>query len=171
MQKKTRKTITNSDWFKNYKFVPYLFVIFFAIIFAVDIFFVYVANKSWRGLATENSYQKGLKYNQTIEYVKKQQQLGWSNQIKYSKLAEKKGILTVKITDKHNNLIKDAKVTAKFSRPLQEGFDFALELKFDRQQQLYSSVINFPLKGQWDMQMQAAKYNIIYQAAERLIVY
>ena len=59
--------------------IPYIFFIFFAVIFAVNFSYIYVSQKTWRGLATEDAYHKGLNYNQVLEEEKKQKELGWKS--------------------------------------------------------------------------------------------
>lgn len=145
--------------------IPYLFFIFFAVIFAVDGIYIYLAKKTWRGLATEDGYQKGLHYNQTIEAVKKQQELGWKSEIKRDGK-----ILRFSLKDKKNNLIKNAKVIAKITRPVQEGYDFEQELIFDAKNSAYIAKIDFPIKGQWDIDIIASVGDIIYQDSKRIVL-
>jgi nitrogen fixation protein FixH len=153
---------------KKARFIPYLFVIFFGVIFAVDLTYIYVANKSWRGLATENGYQKGLKYNQTIEYSRKQKSLGWSAKIKYENLTQKSGILEVALFDKNGAAINDAAVKAVLTRPVQEGFDF--EIKLPAKNSRYISEITFPLKGQWNVEIQAVRGDQNFQDSKRFVI-
>ena len=68
---------------KDSRLVLAILFTFFAVIFAINFAYIYISQKTWRGVATQNSYQKGLEYNKTLEYVKSQKQLEWSSQIKY----------------------------------------------------------------------------------------
>ncbi|MDA0902148.1 MAG: FixH family protein [Proteobacteria bacterium] len=155
----------------KYRFIPYLLIGFFSIIFAVDMVFIYLAKTTWTGIATEDAYQKGLKYNQTLEYVKKQKELGWSSDIEYKASGEATGVLRVIIADKDNKVISDAAIIAKITRPVQEGFDFETPLKFNPTNSAYEALIDFPLKGQWDVEIQARKSDNIHQNTKRLIVF
>ncbi len=155
---------------KKYRFIPWCFAIFFSTFIIVDIAYIITAEKTWRGLATEDGYQKGLKYNQTIEAVKEQKQLGWKLQIDYQFKKSKSGIIQVKLADKNNQEIKNAILTANIKRPIQEGKDFSVDLKFDVKTQSYNSPIQFPMIGQWDIEIIARKNNNIYQDVKRLVV-
>ena len=96
----------NNENKKSAGFIPYIFFIFFGIIFAVDAFYIYIANKSWRGLSTENSYQKGLKYNETIEYVNKQKKTGLLFKTSLNNQGNNIAILKSCFFDKNKNFIK-----------------------------------------------------------------
>ncbi len=148
--------------------IPYIFFAFFAVIFAVDFFFIYISNKTWRGVVTENPYQKGLKYNEVLKASQKQEQLGFVLEMKYQKLAEKRGEISLKILDKNLLEITDAKVVLKFKRPTQEGFDFEKEVKFLSGK--YSAEIDFPLKGQWDVEAVVQRGEDIFQQVKRYVV-
>lgn len=150
--------------------VIWIFILFFAVFIIIDIFYIYIAQKTWQGVATEDAYQKGLHYNQTIEYVKKQKNLGWRSQIKYRPIISKTGNLDFLISDQQNLIISDAKVFAIITRPLQSGYDFKIELPFDQKKLIYSSKINFPLKGQWNVEIQAINGSKTYQEVKRLII-
>jgi nitrogen fixation protein FixH len=148
--------------------IPYIFFAFFAVIFAVDFFYIYLSNKTWRGVVTQNPYQKGLKYNEVLKASERQEQLGFVLEMKYQKLAEKRGEISLKIFDKNSRKITDAKVLLKFKRPTQEGFDFEKEAKFLSGE--YSAEIDFPLKGQWDVEVLAQRNGDIFQQVKRYVV-
>ncbi|MES2676800.1 MAG: FixH family protein [Pseudomonadota bacterium] len=155
---------------KRVKFIAWIFAAFFSTFIIVDIFYITLAEKTWRGLATEDGYQKGLKYNDTIEAVKTQKQLGWKLQINYQFEKTKTGILQVKLSTKNHQEIIDAQITANIKRPVQEGKDFSVDLKFDTKTQSYNSKVEFPMIGQWDVEIVARKNGNVYQDIKRLVV-
>lgn len=150
------------------KFIPYLFFIFFGVIVVVDSIYIYIANKTWRGLSTENAYQKGLDYNQTIADKERQKKLGWSLKTKINYLQKNNYLLTVTLSDKDQNQIKDAKITIRAIRPVQEGFDFNQELKLVNNS--YQAIISFPLKGQWDIEYHVTKNNSSFEQTNRYVI-
>lgn len=150
--------------------IPWIFVAFFSVIFIVDFSYMYVAEKTWRGLVTDDSYQKGLNYNQTIGAFNQQKQLGWSSEIYYDVVASKSGNLRVKLVDKNGHIIKDATVVANIKRPVQEGYDFSVPLVFNKSTSNYQAKINFPLIGQWAIEIVASKNSDSYQDGKRLII-
>lgn len=117
---------------------------------------------------TDDSYQKGIHYNDTISQVKKQRDLGWKMQIKYNRLDEKNGALDVKLSDKNSLPIPDANIYANLKRPTQEGFDFKVPLIFLNNS--YQAKISFPLKGQWDVEVVVAKGEDTFQEVKRYVI-
>jgi nitrogen fixation protein FixH len=162
--------MTQENHKKTNRLILFCFIAFFSTFLIVDIIYITISQKTWRGLATEDGYQKGLKYNQTIEAVKKQKELGWNLEIKYQAKNSREGILQVGLLDKNNQKIKNANLTANFRRPAQEGDDFSLPLKFDSNIQKYGSKVEFPLIGQWDIEIVAQNDSDLYQDVKRIVV-
>lgn len=153
---------------KSSGWIPYIFFGFFIFVILVNIIYIVVAIKSWRGIYTENSYQKGLNYNETIEIVKKQKNSGKKLLIKYTRQSSNQAIINICFIDKNSLLIKDAKISVKFKRPIQEGFDFNQD--FIPENGCYSSKVNFPLKGVWDLEVAAIEKDAAFQEVKRYIV-
>lgn len=148
--------------------IPYIFFAFFAVVFAVDFFYIYVAGKSWRGVVTEDSYKKGLNYNQAIAANRDQKKLGWKVDIKYRNDGKSAGVLVVDLKDKNFRIIKNAKIKVNFKRPTQEGFDFARDLEFVKNQ--YRAEITFLLKGQWEFNVVIERGDEVFQDVKRYVV-
>lgn len=136
--------------------IPYIFFAFFGVIILVNICYIYVAKKTWRGVTTENSYQKGLTYNDTLKQVEKQKELGWQVQIKPSSTGQNKLELVINVLDNKQSPIKDAVIYINFKRPTQEGFDFAMSPTSNIDGINKFSVV-FPFKGQWDAMISISK--------------
>lgn len=149
-------------------FIPYIFFIFFGIVFLVDAAFIYASKKTWRGEFTESGYQKGKDYNKTILAVKKQKELGWKMDIGYKKIGENFAEIKVCVTDSLQKPLKNAKLVAKLIRPTQEGFDFKQD--FMEKNDCYVSKIKFPLSGVWDTEIQVFKDKNVMQQVKRYVV-
>ncbi len=147
--------------------IPYIFVAFFIVIFSVDIFYIYLSNKTWRGVVTENSYQKGLNYNETLKQADQQKKLGWLVEIKYNKISQNKGNLLIKLQDK-KSLLQDVSIHVDFKRPIQEGYDFSQDILFKNG--TYQAEVNFPLLGQWNAEFTITRNGDIYKETKRLII-
>jgi nitrogen fixation protein FixH len=152
------------------KRIAWIFAIFFSTFIIVDIAYIITAEKTWRGLATEDGYQKGLEYNQAIEAVKEQKELGWKMEIKYRVVETKNGVLTVNLVDKNNQKITDANLSVNFKRPVQEGNDFSVDLKFNPSTKKYDSAIKFSMIGQWDVEVIARRNKDVYQDVKRWVI-
>jgi nitrogen fixation protein FixH len=148
--------------------VVYIFFAFFAVIFAVNFFYIYLSKKTWSGVATEDSYQKGLNYNGSIKAVERQKELGWVVNIGYRSTGEKKAILMINPQDKNYRYIRDAEIYVNFKRPTQEGLDFTQKVEF--LDGVYQAKIEFPLPGQWDAEIVVRRGQDVFQEVKRYVV-
>lgn len=141
MKKKKRSTAKASK-------IPYIFFAFFGVIISVNLVYIYVAQKTWRGTTTDESYQKGLDYNAVLEQKEKQESLGWQVELKPINMGNSTMLFTLNLLDKNSFAITDADISIMFKRPTQDGFDFSVPA--DTSHETYSFKVKFPLKGQWD---------------------
>lgn len=148
--------------------IPYIFIAFFATFILADIAFFIVAKKTWRGKYTENSYQKGKDYNEVLQQIKAQKDLGWRFEIKFKQKAKNLADLSLCLFDKNNNKINDAKVAVKLRWPVQEGFDF--QQRLIEQNNCYFGKFYFPKKGQWQFEFLAQKDGKNFQDVKRYII-
>lgn len=150
--------------------IPYFFFIFFAIFITVDIAFIYISKKTWRGTVTEDSYEKGRKYNRTILANKKQKELNWSGDISQKFIENQKSLLIFSLKDDAGQFIKNANIKLKLVRPTQTGFDFEDKLFFNKFNNKYQKEVNFPLKGLWKIEVQAFVGDKIFQYVQRIVI-
>lgn len=151
------------------KYIPYFFIIFFLIFILVDIIFIYFSQKTWRGIASQDSYSKGLDYNQILNLSKDQQKLGWKTEIKYVNYNNLKGLLTVKIANKKNQYFDKAKVKVILKRPIQEGFDFE-QICLNKEKFQYHCELTFPLKGQWQFEIIIKNQQEVLQVVKKYVI-
>lgn len=148
--------------------IPYVFFIFFAVIFAVDFFYIYLAGKTWRGIVVEDSYRKGLDYNQIFAKAEKQEKLGWNLKISYKKIDKNLLLFTAILLDKNQQKIKDAKVSLSFKRPVQDGLDFSQDMQFI--DGIYQAKVLMSIKGQWDVAIKAVKNDDVFLEVKRYVI-
>jgi nitrogen fixation protein FixH len=117
---------------------------------------------------TEDSYQKGVNYNQTLEQVKKQNDLGWQVSIQYQRMTEIKGAIMLKVLDKNSVPLKNPQIYINFRRPTQEGFDFIKNI--DPIDGVYRTVVDFPMSGQWDALIVVRSGDDVYQEVKRYVI-
>ncbi len=161
--------MTTNDSSKKKSRIPYIFFAFFGVIFLVDLTYIYIAKKTWRGIFTRDSYQKGLDYNDTIKMSKDQDMLGWKVDMNYSEdSGERNGFVMISVRDKSLIQINDLKIQITFRRPTQEGFDFIETI--DLVDGIYRKKISFPLKGQWSAELLIAKGDNIFYDKKRIVV-
>lgn len=149
------------------KLIPWYFVAFFIVLFAVNAVFVTVAFQSYTGVVTDNHYEEGLAYNDNLEQRRKQKSLNWQSEFFLSA----DGItINFSLKNEYGKPIENANVTAYAMRPVQEGDDFSLKLE-ENKAGFYSQKINFPVAGQWQIRVEViSDKNEQYQLTKRFIV-
>jgi nitrogen fixation protein FixH len=155
-----------SDIRPSDRFIPWLFVLFFAVIFAVNGVFIYYALESNPGVVTEDSYEKGLAFNKTIEKAERQAELGWSGDIAAS---EVDGAMTFALRDKAGKPISGATVRAEFTRPVRDGSDFSLTLT-EGKAGIYRGDIHAPFKGAWTVRVFAEKDGQVFEESSPVVL-
>jgi nitrogen fixation protein FixH len=148
--------------------IPYFFLAFFAVVIAVNLFYIYLSNVSWRGVIMPDSYKRGLEYNETLKQAEEQKKLGWSLEIQLNPIGE--GEFYAYVIPRNKNLaqINDADVRIEFKRPTQEGYDFIT--KFEFKDGVYKARIKLPAQGQWDLGAAVAKDSQVYREVKRLVI-
>ena len=82
---------------------------FFGVIFAVNGVMTYIALDSFSGLATEDAYRKGLRYNEQIAAADAQAAKGWRVDVDYR---ERSGRISLTVRDKDELPLRSLQVTA-----------------------------------------------------------
>ena len=156
---------------KSDRWIPWYFVAFFIGLTILNAFFLYIATSTHTGVVTENSYEKGLNYNDTIAAYESQQALDFDGAIVF----HDEGVLRFALHDAKASALDISMVTAYVSRPTQAGYDFSVVLprvesvtKADAG--MYETKIDFPLKGQWDVRITAEWHGQHFQKHKRILV-
>ncbi len=150
---------------KSDRWIPWYFVGFFALIFMFDGVFVYLATSTHTGVVTEQAYEKGLNYNQTIEAAAAQKALGWQGEVTYDTSNQ----LNYVVRDHDGALVTNAKVVAELTRPTHNGVDFNSSL-LEIAPGIYQAPIEFPLDGVWDVRIFVTWQQTQFQTAQRIVV-
>lgn len=137
------------------KWIPWYFVMFFAVIAVVDGFFVYMAVSTHTGVVTEKPYERGLAYNELLEQAREQQGV-------QQKASYKDGILRWALAEQDGAAIESAHVTAKIVRPVQAGHDFDIEL-MHKGSGVYEARPPVPLLGAWTAKLSSTWDDRQYQ--------
>lgn len=141
------------------RMIPWYFVMFFAFIAIVDGIMVTLAVRTHTGLVTDHAYEKGLAYNQIVQAADAQAQLGWKSEI-----ALEGNTVYFRLRDAQSQPLAWEQATATISRPTQAGMDFTVDLRPD------GSAISFPLKGLWEVRVDASHRGVHYQQTKRIVV-
>lgn len=91
-----------------------IFCAFFAVVFAVNAYFVFVALSTHSGVVANEPYRKGLKYNERIEASDRQAKLGWSEQLTFSSDHTR---LVASLLDRTGEPVRGLTLSAVLGRP------------------------------------------------------
>lgn len=136
---------------------------FFGVVFAVNGVMVFLALDSWSGLSTQDPYQRGLRYNSTLEAMAQRDALGWQESFSFTASengsnaqGESQGRISLEMRDRDGNLLEGLIVAGQIWRPTNEGFDRPLKLEAVGAGR-YSTNVAFPLKGNWLVRLSAQR--------------
>lgn len=149
---------------KSDKFIPWYFVAFFVALFIWDGIFVYTATSTHTGVVEDNTYNRGLNYNETVAAADRQAALGWQSNVTLSR----EGTLSFALENAEGKALRGANVKAQFFRPTQAGQDFIVGLQ-ETGSGTYQTVIR-TIPGQWEVRVFVRWKQQRYQTSKRIIV-
>lgn len=144
------------------KWILIYFVMFFGLIIVVNSIFIYFAINSHSGVVIKKPYERGLTYDETLHKSKAQPKL--NDNVSY-----KGGVLSWTLKDEAGHAIENGIAQAMLIRPVQDGHDFKVMLEHAGGG-IYKTILNTPLKGQWDVRLKVTWDNTQYQAAQTILV-
>lgn len=163
------KTRASGWWY------PYIFVAGFAVVITVNGALAYFATSTFNGLETQNAYEKGRLYNQTIALEEAQKALGWQLALQSeSKPHQPPGEgfpadLVIEAVGPDGRPLDGLTVQAEIRRPTVEGLDREVVLG-RRDVGRYGSTVVLPEPGQWEVRVLATRGADEYRLRERIFV-
>lgn len=151
------------------RWLPWLFVVFFVVVFAVNGVMVYVAASSWTGVETRQHYVKGRDYNRILEAVERQNARGWTGNLSVRPRKDGDVRLEFRLADARAAALTGAGVTARLVRPTREGYDFDVRMD-DYGAGRYIADLHVPLPGQWDVRIVASHPSGEFRLTRRIVV-
>lgn len=150
--------------------IPFIIIAFFLVFIIVNIIYITIASKTWTGVAVEDSYKKGLKYNETIAFAEKQKKLDWKFKYYFNQIGPdpKKGVFDFELLDKNYKPIKDAGLSVTFRRPAKDGYDFAKTATF--QNGYYRVDVKFPINGKWHADIYAKSGEDEFRTKKKFVI-
>ncbi len=146
--------------------IPWVFVGLFGVVLIANGTMIAVAISTFTGMETVSAYKKGLSYNKRLAAADAQEKLGWQASLDTEAGDAGQMIITFALKDREGVPIAAADIEAHIDRPLQDGLDQPLtfdEIKSGR----YKATVDLPLKGQWEIQVDAVARGNRYQFTER----
>lgn len=142
--------------------------VFFGVMIAVNIAFTVFAVKSFPGEQVEQSYEAGLRYNETLAQNEKQAALGWQVEIGFEKNARNEARLVGNWRDKDGAPLTGLNVSALIARPASDVGMRHEDLKGNGPGR-YEADLNGLGPGQWKVIMLAVDGNENEFRAEKQI--
>jgi nitrogen fixation protein FixH len=151
------------------RWIPWTFVAFFLVVFAVNGVMVTVAFTTWTGVTIQNPYERGRAYNDVLAAVRAQEALGWRADLRFEGGNPTHGRLGLTLADRDGRPLPGAVVRARFVRPSHQGFDFELPL-LEREAGRYGAAFELPLPGLWEVRVHAVRAGQSYRLTDRIVV-
>ena len=148
---------------------PYFIFGSFIIVLIVNIAYVVVANDTWRGLFTENSYKKGLNHNRTLENAKEQKKLGITILTSIKKSSEGVFFIETLVKDKNYQTIPDLKVFYRIKYRPDSKYDF--DAQSQQNDRIFrTATINLTKSGDWEIETVVSNGEFVAQDVKDLTV-
>ena len=140
------------------RWIPWIYVLMFVPVLAVNILLVRLALSSSTGLVTDHGFETGQGYNEVIAAGARQQALGWKTEIDIEPAplpsAPHRVTLTVGMTDHAGQPLTGLTVSGKLASPVDPQPDAAVTL-VETAGGRYRQSLVLPRGGQWEMQLVA----------------
>ena len=141
------------------RFVPWVIIAFYMTFMLAFIGFVYVAFKNPPSETTQEAYEKGLAYNDTLDKAQAEAHLGWTSNTVF--IGNR---LIFSLQSKDGAPVTGAKVKAWFVHPAQASNDRNFDL-LEADPGEYSTVVNLPSRGAWNIHLTASRGADEFQVA------
>lgn len=148
--------------------IPWAFVGGFLIMFAANGAMIYASLRSWTGIEVDHYYQRGLRFNETIEDARRQAALGWRAGVRLGEDRIGAPLLEVVVRDAADRPVTGATVRAEMVRPTAEGNDFELALT-ETGEGRYAATVQAPLPGQWDARVNVRRGRDSFRVDQRVV--
>ena len=149
--------------------IPWLFVAFFVLVVAVNGTMIWLAMSSWTGLAANQAYDKGLRYNRNLQAAQRQAALGWQPRLTARLVADTAAETELLVTDAQGQPLLGAAVVADFERPSSEGADFRVVLS-PASPGVYRAAFELPMIGAWNAHVTIRRGDDLYVHEQRLML-
>lgn len=144
-------------------------VAFFAVILAVNVYFMAVAVNTFRGEDDLKPYQEGIEYNQTLARRAAQEKLGWKARFDVARIDSQNVHVDVLLTRADGSPETKAALTGEFRHPSDESRDRTLRLMEVRAGE-YAADVNGIAPGAWDLIVRTPPNIAPFEASRRMWV-
>lgn len=147
------------------RFIPWLIVAFFVAFSCVLGTFAYIAITTHRGVVTEQAYEKGVAYNDTIAKAAAQDALHFSAHITHTGAT-----VGFSLSGPDGRPVDAGNVTLVMFRPTQAGFDHNYAMVRQPDDSYQANIADLPAKGLWEARIHAATPQGDYRTGKRMVI-
>ena len=149
---------------------PYLLLGLLGFVMCINGLMAYFATSTFNGVITENAYEKGVHYNETLDAARTQSELNWVVKAEFVPGSSgHKGGVTLVYKDKNGQTIDGLDVQALIDRPNVTGNEQRISFTA-KGKGIYAADVTFPEAGQWDFDIVAIGSDATYQLQRRFVV-
>lgn len=134
--------------------VLFMLLAFFGVMIAVNVYFLFAAVKSFPGEQVEQSYEQGLRYNETLAEMDRQRALGWQVQMGFEKRENGEARLVSNWYDKTNDPLFSLQVSATIARPASDTDLQSISMSPDGPARYFTDLDDLGL-GLWEVELTA----------------
>lgn len=145
-------------------------IAFFAVVFAVNGVFAWLALSSFPGVDTPDAYRKGVNYSETLAADRAQRALGWLTSVEWRDGGTARGTLVLRISDADGAAVSGVSAGVTLRRPVTEKADRRATLA-ETAPGTYEAAVVLPGAGNWDAVIEIARDGAaLYRLRERIVV-
>ena len=142
---------------------------FFAVVIAVNVYFIVISVTTFRGEDEQKPYLQGVEYNQTLERRAAQEHLNWHATISADRLVSGAVRITVAIRDAAGNPQSRMTLSGLMRHPADEERDQDMKLRSIGSGE-YQATVTGISRGSWDIVVQSAAKDKPFEAVRRVWV-
>ncbi len=151
--------------------IPWLYVLVFVPVIAVNVLLVRLALSSNTGLVTDRAFDTGQSYNAVIASGVRQQELNWQAnvEVRPAPLADAphRVSLIVTLKDSAGAPLRDLTVSGRIVSPVDPQPDLPVTL-METAGAHYREIVILPRSGQWELQLVATEGTANYAIQQRM---
>jgi nitrogen fixation protein FixH len=142
---------------------------FFAIIVAMNAYFIAMSVSTFRGEDEQKPYLQGIEYNDTLARRAEQERLGWRATVSATRLWGGHVRISVALHDRAGGALAGVRLSAELRHPSDENRDQVLRLQSVSPGR-YEADVGPISSGRWDLVVGSASAKTPFAATRRLWV-
>lgn len=140
---------------------------FFGVVIAVNVCFIAVSSRTFRGEDEQKPYLQGVAYNDTLDRRARQAELGWTATISAARLPDGKVRIDIAMRDRQGRPVTESGLTGELRHPSDENRDQALRFAQAAPGD-YQAMLAHVGPGAWDVVVQSGTPATPFEASRRL---